>query len=269
MTQGISEIAKRYKAYNKAMMDIWEDYNFLDHYLPQIHSDIKEGGVPTFKRRHLYNNSETDYEKKDLYGVIDHLRKKITPQRALLESVAITEHFLQDVTFRVYRDHDYKLQTSIETPEQSQKLLNVILKSSDKDEMIYKIAEEKIRGIFYGNPVDFFSKDKARIGIEDHFKNNYQNTLKLYAEIIARRNIYAHNNGKVDRKYLREVKGTSLNLGQVAIIDREYVKDTIIILRGLSVVTTKLVIENTYNAPNTNKAIERRSKTFELLYKDQ
>ncbi len=268
MKEGISEIAKRFKAYNKSMMDIWEDYTFLDHYLPLLHQDIKNGEDPTFKRIHLYNDSRTKYDKQDLYGVIDHLLKKITPQRALIESVSITEHFLQDITFRVYRDFDFKLQNSFESPEQSNKLLKVILNSSDRDEMIYKIAEEKIRGIFYGNPVDFFKKDKAKIGIDDYFKNNYLQILDKYAEIIARRNIYAHNNGKVDRKYLREVKDTDLDLGRVAIIDQEYIRECVIVLRGMSVVTTKLVIENTYQAENTNKTIEKKFKTFEKLYKD-
>jgi hypothetical protein len=269
MKEGISEIAKRYKAYNKSMMDIWEDFNFLEFYLPQLHKDIKAGGRPSFKLNHLYNSSQSTYEKKDLYGVIDHLLRKVTPSRALAEAVSTTEHFLQDITFRVYRDHDYKLQTSFETPEQSSKLLKVIIDSSDRDEMIYKIAEEKIRGIFYGNPVDFFVKDKAKVGFDDYFKNNHQNTIKTYTEIIARRNIYAHNKGKVDRKYMREVKGTNLRLGQIATIDKEYIKEVILVLRGLSVSVTKLVIEKTYLASDTNKTIERRFCTFESLYKDR
>jgi hypothetical protein len=268
MKEGISEIAKRYKAYNKAMMDIWEDYNFLNYYLPQLHNDIKTGGTPEFKLDHLYNSRQSTYDKKDLYGVIDHLQKKIIPTRALLEAVSATEHFLQDITFRVYRDHDYKLQNSATTPEQASKLMNVILGSADRDEMIYKIAEEKIRGIFYGNPVDFFMKDKAKVGFEDYFKNNHQNTLKIYAEIIARRNIYTHNNGKIDRKYKREVQGTTLRLGQILEIDKEYIKEVIIVLRGLAVSVTKLVIENTYRSTNTNRSIERRFNTFEKLYKD-
>jgi len=250
------------------MMDIWEDYNFLEYYLPVLHKNIREGGDPEFKLDHLYNNKKSDYEKKDLYGVIDHLIKKVNPTRALLEAVSRTEHFLQELTFRVYRDYNYKLQVSYETPEQSQKLLKVIIDSSDRDEMIYKIAEEKIRGIFYGNPVDFFLKDKAKVGFGDYFKNMHQNSLKKYAEIIARRNIFAHNQGKVDRKYRREVPDTALKLGQIASMDKAYICETISVLRGLSVSVTKLVIEQTYKAQNTNQNIERRFNTFEKLYRD-
>jgi len=38
-------------------------------------------------------------------------------------------------------------------------------------------------------------------------------------EVIARRNVYAHNDGRVDRKYLREVRSSTLKLGEIARVD--------------------------------------------------
>jgi len=269
MREGISEIAKKFKAYNKSMMDIWEDYNFLNHYLPHIHNNIKSNNLPEFELEHLYSTKTSKYKKTNLYGVIDHLLRSVTPVRALLEAVSRTEHYIQEITFRVYRDYQYKLVTPTETTEQSIKLLYTIVSSTDKDEIIYKIAEEKIKSLFYGNPVDFFLKDKAKIGFGDYFNNNYKNTLATYAEIIARRNIYTHNNGKVDRKYKREVNTTTFRLGQMATIDKDYLKETIIVLRGMAVLVTKLVIENIYKAPNINNTIRRKFETFEMKYKDR
>jgi len=267
MQEGISEIAKRFKSYNKSMMDIWKDYSFMEFYLPEIHDGVKNNSLPVFRFPHLYNNRTSPTKKTNIYGVVDHLTKSVIPVRALIESVSTTEHFLQEVTFRVYRDYQYKLEVPFENPEQTSKLLHTILSSVDKDEIVYKIAEEKIRGIFYGNPVDFFKKDKAKLGFDTYFKDNYNTALKNYAEIIARRNIYTHNQGKVDRKYKREVKDTSLRLGQIALIDRDYIKETIILLRGFSVIVTKLVLENTYGVENSNNGIRRKFETFESLFK--
>ena len=250
-------------------MDIWEDYNFLNFYLPEIHKGIKEDSLPKFELEHLYSRRKSKYKKDDLYGVVDHLTKSVVPVRTLLKAVSTTEHFLQAVAYRVYRDHQYKLKAKVDSIEQANKLLNVIVDSTDKDEIINRIAEEKIRGIFYGNPVDFFVKDKAKLGLNTYFKDYYSSAIEIYSEIIARRNIYTHNDGKVDRKYKREIKNSIIPLGRIAPIDTEYLKQTIIILRGFSVIVTKLVLENTYRTSNTNKLIKNKFETFEKKFKNK
>jgi hypothetical protein len=267
MKHGISEISKRFKAYNKTIMDSWEDYNFQNFYLDELHKLIKKGSISDFESEQIYSSKKKKYKNKDLFGVIDHLKKKVIPTRILFELVSLTESYLQEITYRIYRDFQFKLINKDETAEQSFKLLYTIVNSVDKDEIISKIAEEKIRGIFYGNPLDFYEKDKAKIGIENYFANNYRSALEILAEIIARRNIYTHNNGNVDRKYLKEVKNPKFKLEEKAIIDKTYAKQTVIILRGFAAVITRIVLTETYKAPTTNTLIKRRSESFEKQFK--
>jgi hypothetical protein len=100
--------------------------------------------------------------------------------------------------------------------------------------------------IFYGNPLDFFQKDKARLEFKDFFKSNYQPQLEQYTEIVARRNIIVHNGGKVDRKYLREVNGATAKLGSVVYLSSDYLRESIVIMEGLGAVATKLILERIY-----------------------
>ena len=157
---------------------------------------------------------------------------------------------------------------SVEQIGQQIKLLQTIIESNDKNEIIDKLIEEKMRSIFYGNPVDFFEKDKAKIGLNSYFKDNHKNALKQFAEIVARRNIYVHNNGKVDRKYLREVEGSTAKLGSTLLLSKDYLKQTTILLKDISGMTTKLVLENVFKATHFHKFINSSANQFARKFAD-
>lgn len=277
-TPGEIKIAKRFKAFRQSIMTTWESYTFLNFGLDFIDKEIKAEKFPQFELEHLSNlktgkDYKRHFDKKTLLGVVDHLIKKLNPERAILEPVAYIESYLQDLCEFVYKDYPERLlgkdseKNNSEQDKQQGKLLGLIIKSIDRDEIIDKIIEEKIRGIFYGNPLDFYIKDKANIGIGDYFKNNHQNTIKILAEIVARRNIYVHNQGRVDNKYLKEVENPMFRFNEKAKLDEDYIRESIIILRGFAAVVTKLVIENTYKKKCTNATINDNSNSFIKSYK--
>lgn len=266
---GVSEIVKRFKRYNSDINEVFEDYLFIAHYFPILHKQIKNGKVEIMQFESAFTEYKAPFKKDYVYGVIDRMIKKSNPENAFIDSVTLTEDFLQSITYRVYRDFPFKLETKDESQDQKEKFIKLLLTCNDKEEMICRIAEEKIRGIFYGNPVDFFEKDKARIGIGTYLKDNYNKALSEYSEIIARRNIYIHNHGRVDSKYLKEVTITPLQLDDKPIIDKEYIRHTIKILRSLSVITTKLVIEKTYGAPNIKTRLQEYIDKFDKEYKNK
>lgn len=265
--KAIADIIKRYKSYCAEIFEAYEDFLFQEFYLPEIHKNVKSGNFPIMDFESVNNNKKTKFRKDLIYGVISRQKLKIIGPRALLTSVSATEDFLQDVTFRVYRDFEGKLETTMETPEQQSKLLKIIVDSQDKTEIISRIAEEKIRGIFYGNPADFFLKDKARIGLNNHFKDHYKLAIDDFKEVIARRNIFTHNNGYVDRKYIREVKNPTLSLDEKVKITKQYLKDSIFLLHGLSTIVVDQVIKNNYGATKLKNKFEAYIKSFDKKYK--
>lgn len=273
-SHSISRIGKRWNRLRGRLLDNWEIVHFLNHYLEELKPLIKNKEISPFSLMDIDGKPNKPYKKykADLYlGVISRIQSKTLLSRTLLESVALTEDFFQDVLVVVYKDYPQKLMSvknsENENSKKYQKLLKLIIDSPDKDDIIDKLIEEKIRGIFYGNPSDFFLKDKGKLNFKSTFNDSYDNSIILYKEIIARRNIFAHNSGKVDNKYLREVDNPQFTINKKAIIDIDYITQTIRILTGLSAVVTKLVIEGIYKENNTNfickKVISDLKKDFE------
>ena len=276
-TPGEIRIAKKYKSYRKALMSVWETYSFLQFAVSQVDNLIKKEQFPKFNLDHLSNSfNDKDYqrhfEKKDVLGITDRILKKTNQVRAFIDPVALTETYMQDLCEIVYKDFPERIlgkdsnNQQLEQKESQIKLISLIVKSTSRDEILDTIIEEKIRGIFYGNPVDFYQKDKANIGIGDFFKNNHSKTINRLAEIIARRNIYVHNDGRVDSKYLREVENPIYALGKIATLSEEYVRENIFILRGFAATVTKRVVENTYKVTCKNSMIVENAYSFNKKY---
>jgi hypothetical protein len=247
-----AQIMVRFKAFNKDINEIWEQYSFIDFYLDKIHSLIKSDQVdhldlvlltrPPYRR--IINS-------KNCYGIISRIRRKTNGRRAFVDAVALFEGYISFLSYRVYSDFPNRLsmgQSSDEDRVRRERLLDVILNSNDRDEMLEKIIEERVRGIFYGSPVDLFVNDKAKLEFRDHFKNHHVDTLKKFGEIVARRNVIVHNHSRIDRKYLREVPGTSLTGGQIVQIDDQYLRDALYVLKELAAAAAERVISSIYKA---------------------
>jgi hypothetical protein len=242
----ITKIHTRFKGYNKELRDIWESYCLVDFYMANIHDLLKSKNVPPLTFTNLSGKNKT-LSDLDTFGAISYLTRKANPQRTLITAVSHFEHYLGFLTKTVYHDYPKKLiSNNLTTEKEEQNLIRLIVDSVDRDEIIERIVEEKVRGIFYGKPSDFFLKDKAKLELGSHFRDNYSKEIEKYEEITARRNAIIHNQGRVDRKYIREVKNNSLILGQIITLDANYLRESIDLLRNISAQATKCIIENIY-----------------------
>lgn len=263
-------LISRFIFFRKTIINIWRDYNYLDFSINELKKLTQVSNQVNIDIDNLYDTGKKKFWSKDINGMCYRLIVNVTPARTLKDAVSQTEYFLQDVGKLIHQMFPEKLNTkdSVEQIGQQIKLLQTILESTDKNEIIDKLIEEKMRGIFYGNPVDFFEKDKAKAGFNSYFKDNHKNALKQFAEIVARRNIYVHNNGKVDRKYLREVEGSTLKLGSTLPLTKDYLKQTIILLKDISGMTTKLILENVFHATHYHKFINSSANQFVRKFAD-
>lgn len=144
--------------------------------------------------------------------------------------------------------------------------MQTIIDSSSKDEILDILIEEKLRGIFYGNPIDFFEKDKGKLGFGSTFKDIYSKALTHYSEVINRRNINIHNQGMVDRRYIRET-GSTLKLGTKPQIDEAYLRSAILLLLGIAATATHLVLEKTLSETYYHKFILSACREFDRRYR--
>lgn len=146
-----------------------------------------------------------------------------------METVLLVEDYIFDLISGVYLDYPKKLlseennENDVGNKSGYQKLVKLILDSRDHAEVIDKLVKEKIREIFYGNPVDVFLKDKAKLEFGSYFKDNHNAEIVKFKMIVAIRNLIAHNNGRVDRKFIREADSAVI-ICQIAKIDRQFLK---------------------------------------------
>jgi hypothetical protein len=259
------QIPKLFDEYRRKIKNTWEEYLLLQFSLSELKKTHKNASIgPHFKRELLLNNEKLEYKDKDIHNFIVNLEVNKLGYKTLIEAVSLTETFLQDLTTLVYEDYPIKVaHNNPDSPASELKLTQLIVTAANKEEMIEALIEEKVRGIFYGKPTDFFVKDKAKIGFGDFFKLNFQKAITEFSEITARRNIFIHSNGKVDSKYLREVDNPQYGKGQKPILDKNYIRHSIIVLRGLSAVSTTLVLQNIYSKNISRMRIKRMTKTLD------
>ncbi|HDU8494759.1 TPA: hypothetical protein RG419_001375 [Morganella morganii] len=258
----IPKLHVRYKRFQKNMKDVWESFLIVEFYTPKIKELIKNDLLPSLTIDTFTSDSIRVLNKDNTYGALSSLERRGNFRRTLLEAILIFEDYMSDLIELVYLDLPNKLTSKQDNNENHQKILNLILNCSSKDEMIEMLVEEKIRKVFYGNPLDVFEKDKAKLNFGSFFKDNCSLEIKKLKEIIATRNIIAHNNGKVDRKYLRETDAT-VNLGSVIKLNREVIKDSVYILYFFATHSARLVVENIYKetpSGNLGKAINSLKK---------
>ncbi|WP_149982690.1 hypothetical protein [Pseudoalteromonas rhizosphaerae] len=254
-SRSIPKIHVRYKRFQKEQRDIWESFCLIDFYSPKIKEAVKEDVFPQLTFDRIWNDSNKVVKKDDIYGALHSLSIKGNYRRTLLEAVLTFEDYITDLIQSVYLDIPGKLSSVNDDGSNTsgyQKLLKLVLNSTDKQEIIDKLVEEKIRSIFYGNPLDVFEKDKAKLEFGNYFKDNHANELKIYKKVVAMRNIVAHNNGRIDRKYIREADSDA-ELGRKVTIEREFLKEAIYVLSKFAAHATRLVVENVYKESISGK----------------
>lgn len=265
------KIEQKYIKFRSKINLAWRAYNYQFIALNEFRLNAKKSNGKIFVIENLVEPDKSmELTKRHLDAYANHLILIDNPRKTLYNIVSLTEFYLQDLIYFVYIDQPFKMVyiDQEESPDQQLKLLHTIAISEDRDEILDKIAEEKIRSIFYGNPVDFFIKDKAKIGIDKTFGRTYSKAIQQYSELIARRNIITHNDGKVDRKYLREVKNSSFKIGDKPTIDKEYIRDSIKLLRNISAKVTSQVIDVNYNKNVYSKWLKKDIDRFDEWYKE-
>ena len=265
-TASTTKIHKLFKSYRQKYRHIWEEYSFVHYYGPHLHTSIKNGELNPLEFSPFLNNPNetiTMNAGKSLAVLGQVIRNSIS-NRVLLDSIGAFEDLVAKIAGVVYRDYPGKLIGSIEgTDSENFKLAQVVISSNDRDEIIERMIEEKIRSIFYGNPVNIFKKDSAKLELGPIFSDTYRVLLTEYAEITARRNIIIHNSGRVDRKYIREVKNCQYKLGNKAPITDAYLRRALALLEGMAAITAETVIANVYSGSVRGKLGES-VKSFKL-----
>ncbi len=259
---GASGVHALFKRFNRGINEIWEDYITTRFYLNEAHRSIKGGTGPKVLLAKLVADSQPEeLSSSVIFGIIDRIKRTSSGYHAFIDSIAQFEHLMSSLTFKVYMDFPGRLRGLAKDSDEEisgkyGKVISLIIESTDRYEMLQKLAEEKVRGIFYGNPLSLFTADKAQLGFGNYFKENHQGALQVFRESTARRNIIIHNQAMIDRKYISESGATDLKLGQKVQIEETYLRPCVLALKELAAAAANCVATSVYKEPLHGKAIQ-------------
>lgn len=255
------KISVKYKHFMQEINTVWESFEVINFYTKILHNKIKKNQCPLPVVMSLSFGSDKKtrtYKKERMYGTLFHIKEKKNPRSALIESTLIFEDYISSVVEMVYRDYPHKALSDSDNYGNQTKVISIILSSDDKQEIIDRLLEIKIRQLFYGNISDIFLKDRAKMELKDTFTvSDRPELISRLSEIIARRNIYIHNSSRVDSKYIKESGNKLVKVGNVLKSDAEYIKDTINVFSQIATLFTVAVIKNIYKQEPKSNALSR------------
>ncbi|ELU5587214.1 hypothetical protein SCB17_001625 [Clostridium perfringens] len=252
----VQRLHSRYKEFREDMKNEWEEYSYLNHCINNASTD-------QFILKSIISDNSSKKTKKDAGGMQNRFIRGGNTKGHFIASIGLFETYISFLAKVVFIDYPHKMSGNGTTEH---KLFDLILNSDTKEEMIDRIAEEKVRSIFYGNPADVFLKDKCKLELGSTFSTDFFEAISLYQEITGRRNAIIHNSGRVDVKYLRENKESKFLEGQKIVISEDYLRGTIGLLMGIAAKTTECVIKKIYKGTIKGK-LGGMVASFERCYK--
>ena len=166
-------------------------------------------------------------------------------EQAIIAAVALTEAYLQRTLKIVLRWFPQKLKQNVSGERTDRTVsLDVILFSKDKNQILSKIINKQLQGIFYGAPSRYFEYIEAVLSIKLP-----PNLKDEFIEIKATRDSIVHNGGKVNDTYSEKAgKLARAENGERLPMDAVYFSATIANLKKLIVVLDKQVLLKYGNA---------------------
>lgn len=220
----------------------------IEHYSLALRQLVKRAVVPPMSLPSIYGNDAEQMDANRVMNSLKSLTDRHNGYTQFLYLICTFEQCISSIVTLVYLDRPDLLDISHkneDTSRQDMKLLKLVIDSSSREEIVARIAEEKVRSIFYGNPLDIFLKDRCHLRLGDWFKKNSERELFLLLEILARRNVIVHNEGRVDTKYLRET-GAQLRVGRKLDVDHAYMKQAFAVSIDVSACFTAVIIRNLF-----------------------
>jgi hypothetical protein len=183
----------------------------------------------------------------------------------LVSSIALFEAFASDIAELVYRSNPQEFLLSKDAKVD----LELVLKCETTQEVIEKYIENKLIGIFYGNPRDAFVQyiengKKGIVAVDGKLKldtgsyldgkdGKCATELQCYVEMSKRRNVIVHNAGIINELYVREVPNDNpnkLRLEDKVKIDKAYLFENIKALYSLARFYTIKAVHTAYKTGN-------------------
>jgi len=241
-------VAHLNKNYRHRISQMWENYCLVSHYAVALHQPVKTGQIAVPTLPDIFGRGEQTLTISRVLSSLGSLTQRHHGYVTFVYVVSAFEQCIADTVSCVYLRQPQLMDVvnpNQDTSTQDLKLLKIVVNATTWAEIIDQVAEERVRSIFYGNPMDVFLKDKCRMSLGSWFTDNCSDEMTVLREIIARRNVVVHNDGRVDRKYLRETKASTAIETKLD-VDFDYMRTVFQIVIQVAGCFSALVLRNLF-----------------------
>lgn len=229
-------ISRLYGDFIKDLNELWELHCALRSYLPSVETAVAAGRVPPLEMAPF--SQPTNSQVKSVSTTLGILQRGVVRDgsRTLVDASSRFEVFMASVTRLVYLHFGADRVATAEGASDSQmsRVIEWIFDSADRDEIIDRVIEDRIRSLSYGSGAELLKKDRAKLGIKAHFETGHEAVLDRYSEVLARRNLVVHSAGRVDRAYLHRHPNAGLLHRARVPVSEEYLAEALTVLRQLA-----------------------------------
>ena len=161
-------------------------------------------------------------------------------EQAIIAAVALTEDYLQTTLKTVLRWFPQKLKQNVAGENVLKNIgIDMILEAKSKKQLVSRLINKQMQGIFYGAPTRYFEYIEAVLNIKlsTDLKNQF-------VEIKATRDVVVHNSGKANETYLEKAGKLARAANREKLpVTAEYFTSAIAGLKKLVVVLYKQVLD--------------------------
>ena len=185
--------------------------------------------------------------RKELNNIMDQFKKVRSYISEMIFSSAINNFILFTsniitITHKIEPKLLVKNEGNKDTQKSKVNLSSLI--ENEKDELIEEITNKFVRKIMYQNFTNINQFLKSRLKINMFRKRG--NNLEKVQHYINIRNLLTHNNGVIDEKFIKNVKGLekkAFAVGEKITIDKKILKELLDLLINIATDTYEQLIE--------------------------
>ena len=199
----------------------------------------------------------TMISRKNREIVVDRIVKKDIFNSAFVTIITSIEDYLNKIMKLILQFDSRRLKFTIPEVKMITNISVIEFIDNSRDDMIDKIIKQRLESLFYASPQKQLEYLDKSLGIKLE-----EELWGKWIESKARRDLVVHNGGVVNDIYLKKAgKFALLNLGNQAIIDEDYFRNTIADLKRMVGTIDRLVKEE-YNIPK-NKEMRKNYSLIE------
>jgi len=244
---------KKYRNYqsfreprNRALRTLNNTYvltSFIDKSLRDLQRTLEKSETRT-EQEYLVpsSNGEKTALSRDSNEISSVLEKAYTSgihEQGIIVAVALTEDYLQTILKTILRWFPQKLKQNVTGDNVVKNVnLDIILDAKSKEQLLARLINKQMQGIFYGAPHRYFEYIEAVLNI-----NLSAELKKHFVEIKATRDVIVHNNGIANETYLEKTAELArAKNSEKLVVNLDYFSSTISRLKKLIVVVYTQVL---------------------------